>query len=127
MPVLTEPEAIHTAKRWADLVGQANEAELNKLLNDQYVHIHATALVESKAQFLESFKNGVRKYDPITLEELNFRGFGSFAIVTGKFQLRALSRGRVIEGVNRFTLVLAVTPKGVEIVSFQATSIPQLK
>jgi ketosteroid isomerase-like protein len=91
------------------------------------LHIHATALVESKAQFLEAFKNGTRKYDPITLEELRFRGFGSFAIVTGKFQLKAFSRGKTIEGVNRFGLVLIKTQKGHEVVSFQATSIPQQK
>jgi ketosteroid isomerase-like protein len=125
--MIQESEAFDIAAKWAELVGQANVAELEKLLNDQYLHIHATALVESKAQFLEAFKSGARKYDPIKLEELNFRGFGSFAIVTGKFQLKAFTRGRTIEGVNRFTLVLAKTQRGFEVVSFQATSIPQPK
>ena len=125
--ILAETEALDIAKRWAELVGQANIVELENLLNDKYVHIHATALVESKAQFLEAFKNGTRKYDPIKLEELQFRGFGSFAIVTGKFQLKAFSSGKVIEGVNRFALVLTKTQKGQEVVSFQATSIPQQK
>jgi ketosteroid isomerase-like protein len=126
-PFLEESEALDIAKKWADLVGQADVVELEKLLSDKYLHIHATALVESKAQFLEAFKNGTRKYDPITLEELRFRGFGSFAIVTGKFQLKAFSRGKTIEGVNRFGLVLIKTQKGHEVVSFQATSIPQQK
>ncbi len=126
-PFLGESEALEIATKWAELVGQANIVELQKLLSDKYVHIHATALVESKAQFLEAFKNGTRKYDPIRLEELQFRGFGSFAILTGKFQLKAYSRGAVIEGVNRFGLVVTKTQKGPEIVSFQATSIPTKK
>ncbi len=124
---LEESEALTIAKKWAELVGQANVAELEKLLSDKYVHIHATALVESKAQFLEAFKKGTRKYDPIKLEELYFRGFGSFAIVTGKFQLKAFSRGKTIEGVNRFGLVLTKTQMEYEVVSFQATPIPQQK
>ncbi len=124
---LEESEALSIAKKWAELVSQANVDELEKLLSDKYVHIHATALVESRAQFLEAFKNGTRKYAPITLEELNFRGFETFGIITGKFQLKAFSRGRTIEGVNRFGLVIRKTQKGHEVLSFQATPIPQQK
>jgi hypothetical protein len=124
---LGEPEALGIAQKWAEWVGQANVGELEKLLGDRYIHIHATALVETKAQFLEAFKNGTRKYDPIQLEELNVRGFEHFAIVNGKFPLKAFSRGKTVEGINRFTLVIAKTSKGLEIVSFQATPIPQQK
>ncbi|HSR11174.1 MAG TPA: nuclear transport factor 2 family protein [Thermodesulfobacteriota bacterium] len=127
IPVIQESEALAVAEEWAKRLGEANVAELEKLLSDQYLHIHATALVESKVQFLDAFRNGTRKYDPIKLEELNSRGFGSFAVVTGKFQLKAFARGRTIEGVNRFGLVIAKTPAGHEVVSFQATPIPQPK
>ena len=126
-PVLEESEALNEASKWAELAGQANVAELEKLLSDKYVHIHATALVETKTQFLDAFRNGTRKYDPIKFEDLNCRGFGDFAIVTGKFRLKAHSRGKIIEGNNRFALVIAKTKKGTEVVSFQATAIPPQK
>jgi len=119
-----ESEAIQIAQEWASYVGQANIAELEKLLNDQYLHIHGTSLVESKAQFLEAFKNGSRKYDPIKLEEIDVRVFGDTAVVTGKFNLKAFVRDKTIEGVNRFGLVLAKTQGGPQVVSFQATPIP---
>lgn len=122
-----ESDALNMAQEWASLVSQANVAELEKLLNDRYMHIHATALVESKAQFLEAFKNGSRRYDPIKLEEVTVRVFGSSALVTGKFNLKAFVRGNTIEGVNRFGLVLVKTQNGQQVVSYQATAIPQQK
>ncbi len=125
--VFSESEALSTVQEWASLVGQADTAALEKLLHNTYIHIHGTALVESKAQFLEAFKNGTRKYDPIRIEEVNVRLFGTSAIVTGKFNLKVLARGKTLEGVNRFGIVLVKTDKGQQVVSFQATAIPKQK
>jgi hypothetical protein len=122
-----ETEALNLAQQWALLVGQANVPDLEKLLDDKYLHIHGTALVESKAKFLEAFKTGARKYDPISLEEVEVRVFGNSAIVTGKFNLKAYVRDKTIEGVNRFGLVMVKGEGGQKIVSFQATAIPQTK
>ena len=122
---LNESEALNMAQEWASLVSQADVAGLEKLLSDQYNHIHATSRVETKEQFLEAFQNGSRKYDPIIFEEVTVRVFGRTAIVTGKFNLKAFARGKIIEGVNRFGLVLAETENGPQVVFFQATAIPQ--
>jgi hypothetical protein len=124
---LSESEALKVAQEWASLVSQADVVGLQKFLSDNYLHIHGTGLVESKAQFIEAFKNGSRKYDPIKFEEVTVRIFGSSAVVTGKFYLKAFSRGKTIEGVNRFGLVLVKTQNEPKVVSFQATSIPQQK
>ena len=123
----SESGALNIAQEWASLVSQANVSELKKLLNDKYMHIHGTALVESKTQFLEAFENGSRRYDPIKMEDINVRVFGSSAVVTGKFNLKAFVREKTIEGVNRFGLVLVKTETGQQVVSFQATAIPQQK
>jgi len=120
-----ESDVLNTAANWAELVSQANVAELEKLLDATYIHIHATAMVESKTQFLDAFRKGTRKYDPIKLEDLTVQTFGSFAIVRGKFNLKAFTRGKTIEGVNRFCLIIARSQKGYEVVSFQATPIPK--
>jgi len=121
----SETEALNLAQEWSIHVSQADVTILEMMLSDAYQHIHATALVETKAQFLEAFKNGTRKYDPIKIEDANVRLFGNVAIVTGKFNLKAFARGKTIEGVNRFNLVLTKTAKGMQVVSFQATGIPQ--
>jgi hypothetical protein len=122
-----ESNALKISHEWASLVSQADITGLEKLLNDRYLHIHATALVESKSQFLDALRNRLRKYDPINFEELTVRVFGNTAAVTGKFNLKVFARGKTIEGVNRFALILVRTDNGPQVVSFQATPIPQQK
>jgi hypothetical protein len=125
--IFGEYDALGTAQQWASLVSQADTVGLERLLDDKYIHIHATALVESKAQFIEAFKNGSRKYDPIKIEEAKARIFDNSAVVTGKFNLKVFARGKTIEGVNRFGLVIVKTKQGIRVASFQATAIPQPK
>ena len=112
------------ARVWAEAVGQNKPDLLDSCLDDQYVHIHGTGLVETKSQFLEALRTRARKYEPIQLEELRVRTFAGFALVTGKFSLRVEARGRVIEGVNRFCMTLAKRPAGWIFVQFQATALP---
>ena len=123
----SESEAMNIAQQWASLASQADIAGLEQLLSENYMHIHATSLVESKSQFIEAFKNGSRKYDPIKIEEAKVRVFDNSAVVTGKFNLKAYVRGKIIEGVNRFGMVLVKTKQGIQVVSFQTTAIPQQK
>lgn len=124
---VSNSEALTTAERWVTVVGQADIAGLNELLHTDYVHVHATALVESKAKFIEALQTGARKYDPIRIEDSNVRVFGDSAVVSGKFALKATTRDRVIEGVNRFMLLVVNTSNGLQVASFQATAIPQPK
>jgi hypothetical protein len=120
-------QALNTAQRWAALISQPDIAGLDELLHAEYLHIHATALVESKEKFIDAFKTGARKYDPVNFDEARVRVFGDSAIVTGRFALRAMSRGKVIEGTNRFGLLLVRTPRGLQVAAFQATPIPPQK
>ena len=124
---VSNSEALTTAERWVTVVGQADIAGHNELLHTDYVHVHATALVESKAKFIEALQTGARKYDPIRIEDSNVRVFGDSAVVSGKFALKATTRDRVIEGVNRFMLLVVNTSNGLQVASFQATAIPQPK
>ncbi len=125
--VISEFEALSTAQSWALALGKPDIAGLDELLHDEYMHIHATSMVESKAKFIDALKEGARKYDPFTIEDSKVRVFGNSAVVTGKFLLKATMREKVIERVNRFGLVIVRTPRGIKVASFQATSIPQEK
>ncbi len=125
--LFSENEVSSTMKKWSEAMGTADVKTLQSLLDERYIHIHGTSLVESKAQFLEAFSNGSRKYDPITIEDQKIRIFHQAALVNGHFKLKAYTKDRTLEGVNRFTLAMTKTPQGVKIISFQATAIPQLK
>ena len=111
------------AQQWASYVGQGQADDLAKILDDSYQHTHGTGLVESREEFLGALRSGARKYEPIQLEEVKTRLFGECAVVTGKFALKVLIKGKMMEGVNRFSFVVVQTPQGPKIVSFQATAI----
>ena len=120
---LTAATAEGCAQQWASCVGQGQADELTKILDDSYQHIHGTGLMENKEEFLGALRSGARKYEPIQLEEVKTRLFGDCAVVTGKFGLKASIKGKIMEGVNRFSFVVVETPQGPKIVSFQATAI----
>jgi len=111
------------AQQWASYVGQGQADDLAKILDDSYQHTHGTGLVESREDFLGALRSGARKYEPIQLEDVKTRLFGECAVVTGKFALKVSVKGKMMEGVNRFSFVVVQTPEGPKIVSFQATAI----
>jgi hypothetical protein len=120
---LSAAAAEECAQQWASRVGHGQADELNKILDDSYQHIHGTGLVESRKEFLGALRSGARKYEPIQLEEVKTRLLGECAVVTGKFTLKVSVKGKMMEGVNRFSFVVVQTPQGPKIVSFQATAI----
>ena len=111
------------AQQWANYVGQGKADELAKILDDSYQHTHGTGLVENREEFLGALRSGARKYEPIQLEEVKTRLFSDCAVVTGKFSLKVSIKGKMMEGVNRFSFVVVQTPQGPKIVSFQATAV----
>jgi hypothetical protein len=111
------------AQQWASCVGEGQADDLAKILDDSYQHTHGTGLVENREDFLGALRSGARKYKPIQLEEVKTRLFGECAVVTGKFALKVSIKGKMMEGVNRFSFVVVQTPQGPKIVSFQATAI----
>jgi len=122
--VWTEAAALNSARQWADAISKPDVVTLEKILAPDYVHIHATGLVENKLQFIDALRTGTRQYDPIVLEETKVRIHGMTAIVNARFNLKAISSGRTIEGVTRVTLVLVYASQGFQAVSFQATPVP---
>ena len=120
---LSAAAAEDCAQQWANYVGQGKADELAKILDDSYQHTHGTGLVENREEFLGALRSGARKYEPIQLEEVNTRLFSECAVVTGKFTLKVSIKGKMMEGVNRFSFVVVQTPQGPKIVSFQATAI----
>lgn len=111
------------AESWAGAVGGNQPEELTAILDEKYEHIHGTGLVENRSQFVEALRAGTRKYQPIHLEEVQVKAYEGFALVTGKFALRAEVRGKALEGVNRFCLTLIHRSEGWRILQFQATAI----
>jgi ketosteroid isomerase-like protein len=127
-PKVSKEDILKVEQAWADAVFKGDVEALEKLLADNISYIHGTGLVETKAQFIEQLRSGNRKFlAPIVPEEVDVRVFGDTAIVTGKFTLKVLSRGKEITGVNRFTHVFARVGKQWQLVAHQATLLPAEK
>ncbi|MBM4326454.1 MAG: DUF3225 domain-containing protein [Deltaproteobacteria bacterium] len=127
-PKVSKEDVRKLEQAWADAVFKGDVEALEKLLADNINYIHGTGLVETKAQFIEQLRSGNRKFlAPIVPEEINVRTFGDTAIVTGKFTLKVLSRGKEITGVNRFTHVFAKVGKEWQLVAHHATLLPAEK
>lgn len=123
-PADTNPAACKDlARQWAEAVGSNRADALEAVLDEAYVHIHGTGLVESRATFLEALRSGTRQYQPLQLEDLVTRVIHDTALVTGKFRLKVEVRGKVLEGVNRFCLTMVKGSAGWKVVQFQATAL----
>jgi hypothetical protein len=118
---LTEAEATAAARNWASLVKSAETAELERLLNENYLHTHGTGKVETKTQFLEALRGGTRKYERCEMSDLRVILLGPGAVVQGNLDVKAVTKDKTLEVINRFMLVMERTGRGLSVVAFQAT------
>jgi hypothetical protein len=118
---LTKTEAVKTARKWAALVGASDVAGLDSLLNERYTHTHGSGLVETRKLFLEALRSGARDYVRCKVVDPRVNLLGKAAVVSGTLEIKVLSRGKTIEGTNRFMMVMVRTDKGIEVAAYQAT------
>jgi hypothetical protein len=118
---LTEADALRTARKWAALVGASDTAALENMLDNRYTHTHGTGLVETKKRFLGALRDGTRDYVRCKIVDPKATLLGRVAVVSGVLDLKVLARERVIEGTNRFTMVVARTDEGIQVAAYQAT------
>jgi hypothetical protein len=118
---LTEADALRTARRWAALVGASDTAALENLLDSGYTHTHGTGLVETKKRFLGALRDGTRDYVRCKILDPKVTLLGRVAVVSGVLDLKVLARERIIQGTNRFMMVVARTDKGIQVAAYQAT------
>jgi len=119
--LLTEADALRTARKWAALVGASDTAALENLLDSRYTHTHGTGMVETKKLFLGALRDGARDYVRCKIVDPKVTLLGHVAVVSGMLDLKVLARERIIEGTNRFTMVVARTDQGTRVVAYQAT------
>ena len=118
---LTEADALRTARKWAALVGASDTAALENMLDNRYTHTHGTGMVETKKRFLGALRDGARDYVRCKILDPKVTLLGRVAVVSGVLDLKVLARERVIEGTNRFMMVVARTDEGMQVVTYQAT------
>ncbi len=101
-----EREVLAAVQRW--LVGtMSGDADaLDRLLAPEYTYTHASnARVDSRADWLESFRTGGRRYIVYELPEVEFRTYPGVLVLSGRAHQEMNPRGEVTHLDTRFTSV----------------------
>jgi ketosteroid isomerase-like protein len=99
--------------------------QLDALLADDLVYVHADAGVESKSEFLNRLRSGSLRYRSIEPADVRVRMYGNTAVVTGRSHMAVTNAGADREFVVRYTAVYAASSGRWQLVSWQTTRIPQ--
>jgi uncharacterized protein (TIGR02246 family) len=100
-------------------------AKLGAAMTDDLTWTHSSAVVETKAEFLDAVKAGKYKYKAMTFDERRVRLHGdSTAIVSGTTRVQVETGGRDLDIRLRFT-ELYVKDKGAwKMALWQSTRVP---
>jgi ketosteroid isomerase-like protein len=99
-------------------------AALARLLGDDLVYIHSSAVVDDKAAYIDSMRSGTVKYRVMRRSDVKVRTYGCIALMTGNADFDVTVKGQELSVQLRFHSVWAKRPDGLQFVSWQATRIP---
>jgi hypothetical protein len=99
-------------------------AALDKLIGDDLVYIHSSAVVDNKASYIESMRSGNVKYRVMRRSDVTVRTFGCLAIMTGLANFDVTVKGQDLAVEIRFHSVWVQRDKGLQFVSWEATRTP---
>ena len=101
--------------------------KLEKLLSEDLIYTHSSALTDSKASYIESLKLGDVYYQQIEREDVLLRAYGNSAVVTGKILMIVTLKGELKLINNRFAGIWVKQKPGWQLVTWQPTPIPSAK
>ena len=99
-------------------------AALEQLIGDDLVYIHSSALVDSKASYIEALRNGTVKYKVMKRSDVTVRTYGCMALISGLGNFDVRVRGQDLSVEIRFHSIWAKRAAGVQFVSWEATRTP---
>src|SRR4051812_1662291 len=100
--------------RYAAQMGDDFSA-LQKLIGSDLVYIHSSAVVDTKASYIESMKSGTVKYRVMRRSDVTVRTYGCIAIISGLGNFDVTVEGQDMAGEVCFYHTLAQRGRGVEI------------
>lgn len=110
-------------QRFAALVSK-DYTYLDKVLAEDLIYCHSNGLIDNKASFIQSIKDGKLAYQEMNVEELKVRIYGKTAVITGVCGAKVLSNGQQLNTRFRFTDVYVKNKVGWQMVSWQSLRMP---
>ena len=97
---------------------------MQKLIGDDLVYIHSSAIVDSKTSYIESMKSGAVKYRIMRRSDVTVRTYGCIAIISGLGNFDVTVKGQELAVEIRFHSIWARRDNGLQFVSWEATRTP---
>jgi ketosteroid isomerase-like protein len=110
-------------KRFAAMVAEDFKA-LEAMVHDELIYTHSSAVVDTKASWLESMRLRKTRYHRITPAERKVRVYGDTALVTGRADIEAEVGGQPKSLKLVYLIAWTKTPQGWKFVAWQSTPRP---
>jgi ketosteroid isomerase-like protein len=98
---------------------------LDGLLHEDLIYTHSSAVLDTKASYLEAIRTGKTHYRSQKRFEERVRMCGDCALVTGRAEMEVEVNGAHKTLHLRYLDVWTKTPQGWKFVAWQSTGIPQ--
>ena len=118
-----EAEAAEDARYAAQM--NKDFAALEKMLGNDLVYTHSSAVVDDKAKYIESMRSGAVHYKVMKRSAVAVRTYGCVAILTGRGDFVVTQKGQDSNIALRFHAIWAKRASGLQFVSWQATRVTQ--
>jgi ketosteroid isomerase-like protein len=97
---------------------------MQRLYGDDLVYVHSSAIVDSKASYIERQRSGLR-YRVMKPSDVKVRVFGCLAVITGQGDYEVTQDGKDLTPHLRFTSIWAKRGPEAQFVSWESTTIPK--
>jgi hypothetical protein len=99
-------------------------AAMQRLFGADLVYTHSSAVVDTKASYIDSMQSGTVKYRVMRRSDVTVRTYGCIAIISGQGNFDVTVKGQDMAVELRFHSIWAKRDKGLEFISWQATRVP---
>ncbi len=110
-------------KRYAAMTSN-DLAALEALFHDDMIYTHSSAVVDTRASYLEALRSGKTRYKTAKRFEEKVRFAGDAALVTGRAEFEVELNGAPKTLRLRFLNVWTKTPAGWKFIAWQSCSLP---
>lgn len=114
--------AAETAR--VDALLRADYEALDRLLGEDLTYTHSTAVLDTKAMFLESLRSGRLRYLQFRHEDPKVRVLGDVGLINTVVRIVSVNRGQENRNHLRVTIVYAKRDGRWQMVAWQSTRMP---
>lgn len=100
-----EREVLDVERRWVQAHRDLDLAVIEEILADDYVQIRSDGVLVGKAEALQSYRSGTRRWELAESDEYRLAIHGDVAILVGRWRGRGVNDGARFDYTARFMAV----------------------